>query len=144
MPHGYESRPHRARQDAPTCRPTAPQIPSVDATHPRDQHDAVSDPIICGRELRAFAVALPEGFDREKIARDAGLRSGLENVHADECTEEAVLRVWRAIMAQTDDPTIPLEVGARMPFGTYEVVEYLAASCSTVIARSNGSPDSSA
>lgn len=104
-------------------------------SNPSDPSDPAApgfDRILCGREIRGIGAALPKSVDERAVAQVAGLSYPLSEVPLSECHEDAVYRLWRAIMQTTADPTLPLEIGARLPFGTYEVVDYLTSSCATV------------
>ncbi len=83
------------------------------------------------RELRGLAAALPPSLDAAHIARVAGLSVPLHELRG-ELDPNAYVRVWRAIMAESRDPSAPFRIGLGIPFGTYEVVDYLASSCPTV------------
>jgi AraC-like DNA-binding protein len=93
----------------------------------------VSDSLMRNREVRGLVAALsnmaPEDtIDEPRLARDAGLPMPL----AEACGEDAFRRIFEAIMQQTDDPTLPFDVGANVPFGTYEVIDYLGGACATM------------
>lgn len=86
---------------------------------------------LLGSVIRAMAGVLPAGLDGDAIAAEAGLRSLSEATDA-ECDMDTFRRLWRAIMQAGDDPTLPLTIGASLPYGTYEVIDYLTGSCPDV------------
>ncbi|MEM9491921.1 MAG: AraC family transcriptional regulator ligand-binding domain-containing protein, partial [Myxococcota bacterium] len=90
------------------------------------------DRILCGREIRGLASILPDTFDQDAIARATGVTPPLAEVPVEQCDEDTSQRFWRALMTRTEDPTLPLLLGSKLPFGTYEVVDYLTSSCPTV------------
>lgn len=82
--------------------------------------------------IRATSQALPDTFDRRQIAEAAGLPTALGDLPEEACDIDAFRRLWRAIMNQTDDPSLPFEVGTRLPYGTYEVIDYLTGASASV------------
>lgn len=83
------------------------------------------------RALIGVVDALPDTLDAATILALAGLPPRVALTPHD-CTEAAFHRLWRAIMRGGADANLPLMIGARLPFGTYGVVDYLAGSASTL------------
>lgn len=90
------------------------------------------DRVLCGREIRAISSVLPTWIDQEAIARECGLPMPLREVSFDSCDENTSGAFWRAILKQSSDPTLPFQLGVALPFGTYEVIDYLTYACPTV------------
>ena len=55
-----------------------------------------------------------------------------EQWRADDTPLSITMRLWDHALAATGDTTLPLKFGASVPFGRYEVVDYLAAACATL------------
>lgn len=91
----------------------------------------MDDPVLCGREIRGIAAVLPPELDEAELATKAGLAMPLADLPLEQCTDDAVQRLWRAILSATDDPTVPFVIGTRLPFGTYEIIDYLTSVCAT-------------
>ncbi len=91
-----------------------------------------SDETICARELRAVAGALREWLDVDALADRVGLPAPIEDVSDEDASDVHIGNLWRAAMMEVADPTLPLAVGESIPFGTYDVIDYLASACSTV------------
>ena len=75
--------------------------------------------------MRALARVLPSDLDAEAIAARAELPFPLVDVPLEACDLDGFRRLWRAIMSHAEDPTLPFELGAKLPFGAYEVIDYL-------------------
>jgi AraC-like DNA-binding protein len=84
------------------------------------------------RAITGVVAALPAEFDTAAIVRRAGLSEPVAALPVDAYTEAAFHGLWRAIMATTDDPTLPFEIGTRLPLGTYGIVDFLAGTSATV------------
>jgi AraC-like DNA-binding protein len=88
------------------------------------------DGTICQREIRAVGKALAGLVDTEGLAEAIGLEPPLELVTGGR--PHHIEALWREVMERSADPTIPLAVGEAIPFGTFEVVDYLASACDTM------------
>lgn len=89
----------------------------------------VAELALAQRDLPAFCGAMNHvGLDIAAITRAAGYGGDPSAV----TDLQVVERLWAAAIAQCGDPTLPLAVGDAVPFGTYEVIDYLASSCATV------------
>ncbi|ACY16826.1 helix-turn-helix domain-containing protein [Haliangium ochraceum] len=76
--------------------------------------------------------ALPDDLDPAEVAARAGIPWPLSGPRDVPAVADALHRVWRAAMSLGAAPTLPFEVGLRVPFGTYEVIDYLAGACACV------------
>ncbi|MEM9693530.1 MAG: AraC family transcriptional regulator ligand-binding domain-containing protein [Myxococcota bacterium] len=81
--------------------------------------------------MRGIEVALPPDLDPQAIAVEAGLPA-LADVPAERADNEAFRRLWRVIMERSGDATTPLVVGANLPLGTYDVIDYLTSASASV------------
>jgi AraC-like DNA-binding protein len=93
----------------------------------------VVDPEILRRDVAAVTAGLEAvGFDLDRLAAHAGYSDRLDRI-AVEQLGDFFHRTWSsAITLSGGDVTLPLAVGDAVPFGAYEIVDYLASSCPTV------------
>jgi AraC-like DNA-binding protein len=91
------------------------------------------DPVALARDLRAFSLgAAALGFDPDAWARAAGLAERPDALDASACSGDTIPALWRAALEMTGDVTMPLRIGARVPYGAYEVVDFMASACASV------------
>lgn len=89
------------------------------------------DDLVC-RDAAALAAGLSEaGLDVDDLSRRAGYPERFDRLSASELGD-VFARLWPLACADARDPLLPLRVGDAIPFGTYEVVDYLASACSNV------------
>ncbi|MCA9623199.1 MAG: AraC family transcriptional regulator ligand-binding domain-containing protein [Myxococcales bacterium] len=83
------------------------------------------------REFRYIAEALEGRLDTDALAADLGLSPPLRDAAPDP-ERNLAYDLIRAAVARSGDPGLPLTVGEAIPFGTFDVVDYLASSCDSV------------
>lgn len=120
----------RPRSDRASAYPIAPTTPTLDAAAPDENAPGVrEDPELVGRDLTAMMAGLSAtGVDVERLTELAGIDLRLEGVPPDELGA-IFSRLWTAAITLTRDPSLPLAAGDAVPFGAYEIVDYLASSC---------------
>lgn len=76
------------------------------------------------------------GFDMEALSREVGLPPGdafdLSPQTVPEARRNVLVALWKAAHRKRNDPLLPLWVGAAVPFGCYEIIDYLCSACSNL------------
>lgn len=91
------------------------------------------DPEYARRDAAAVTAGLASvGFDLDALAAAAGYADRPDRLDVAELGDYFE-RIWSAaVAARGGDLTFAVEVGDAVPFGAYEVIDYLASSCGTV------------
>ncbi len=85
------------------------------------------------RELRAVAAAIEAaGLGLQEVLAEAGLDTSPADLPDEQLRPEQFKDMWVAATRVARDITIPLAIGDAVPFGTYEVIDYLGSASETV------------
>lgn len=91
------------------------------------------DPTATHRDFRAVWSGMrASGVDLGAVEAALELPVPVDDAAPGQIDKRDVGLAWSAALAQTGDPTLPLKVGAAVPFGAYDVIDYLGAASATV------------